>query len=108
MASRLSRGSVPGCPREIALTWVFGSFPKAVASPQNSFVLVSNCACTSRPTTISYWSFSSIVAKIQRTDVQMCRYADMQICHPQIVHGWQFSHPAVYTAYLHICTSAHL
>ena len=54
IAFRFILGNVPGCPKVIGLTWVLGSAPKAMLSPQNNLLCVSNWACTSNPTTISY------------------------------------------------------
>src|SRR5258708_19922679 len=49
--ARFKEGSAPGRPRHTAHTWVLGAAPKAVEQPQKIFVLVSSCACTSRPMT---------------------------------------------------------
>src|SRR5690349_12411694 len=65
MAFRFNLGSVPGCASDIGLTWVLGAAPNAVASPQNSLLFVSNCACTSNPITISY-AFVSVMIKLAK------------------------------------------
>jgi hypothetical protein len=57
-------GSVPGWPRLITLTWVFGAWPKTVLSPQNNLLLVESWAWTSSPITTSYVSFAGTPAKI--------------------------------------------
>src|SRR6202012_1583992 len=61
----LMRGSVPGCAKETALTWWFGSAPKPAESDENDLLCVLSCACTSRPTTNSYFS----VISAGRTDI---------------------------------------
>jgi hypothetical protein len=50
-ARREGTGSAPGSARQTGQTSVFGCAPKRFAQPQNSFVRVSSCACTSRPIT---------------------------------------------------------
>src|SRR5271168_1748414 len=47
-------GSAPGNPRHTGHVFEFGASPKFVEQPQNAFVRVSSCACTSRPITASY------------------------------------------------------
>lgn len=56
IAFLLITGNVPGNAKETGLTCVLGSAPKAVKSLQKSLVWVCNCACTSRPTTSSYFA----------------------------------------------------
>ncbi len=52
----LSTGSVPGCPRLIGSTFVFGSAPYAAGSGLKAFVAVESWQCTSSPMTASYFS----------------------------------------------------
>ena len=51
-AERFITGNVPGIPRHTGHVAEFGGKPNFVEQPQNNFVRVSNCTCTSRPTTI--------------------------------------------------------
>ncbi len=52
-ARRFITGSEPGRPRQTGQMFVFGSSPKALRHPQNSFVAVDSSQWTSRPTTVS-------------------------------------------------------
>ena len=45
---------MPGIAASTRLTWVFGSAPKSVAAPENSFDFVVAWACTSSPITTSH------------------------------------------------------
>ena len=44
MQARLMTGSMPGMAASTRLTWVFGSAPKAVGAPENSFADEATCA----------------------------------------------------------------
>src|SRR4051812_27064932 len=54
MQISLITGSMPGKPASTRLTWVFGSAPKAVAAPENSFEFEITWAWTSRPRMTSH------------------------------------------------------
>src|ERR1043165_269351 len=54
MQTSLITGSMPGKPASTRLTWVFGSAPKAVAAPENSFEFEMTWAWTSRPRMTSH------------------------------------------------------
>ena len=47
----LSTGSAPGKPRQTGVVCVLGSAPKVTRAVENSLLVVSNCAWTSRPMT---------------------------------------------------------
>src|SRR3990167_4251405 len=53
IASLFKTGKTPGKAKSIAHACVFGSAPKAVDAPENIFVLVASCTCTSKPITVS-------------------------------------------------------
>src|SRR5881394_1564956 len=53
-ASLLKTGSTPGKAMSTAHAWVFGGAPYFVDAPENALLLLSNCACTSRPITHSH------------------------------------------------------
>ncbi len=65
-------GNVPGCPKVIGLTCVFGSAPKLIASPQNNLLSVDNCACISKPITASYFSKLAILQKYKKSLIYEC------------------------------------
>ena len=52
--SSFSTGSMPGIAASTSETWLFGSDPKSVAAPENSFEMLLICAWTSRPITTSH------------------------------------------------------
>lgn len=56
MALEFILGRVPGWARVMALTCVLGIPEKSAWSPQNNLLFVCNWACTSSPTTSSYFS----------------------------------------------------
>jgi hypothetical protein len=58
---RLITGSMPGNPASTKLTCVFGSAPKAVAAPENSFAFETTCAWISRPITTSHSPVSPLI-----------------------------------------------
>src|SRR6267154_514599 len=49
-------GNAPGSARHTGQVLTLGAAPKSVEQPQNAFVRVLSCTCTSSPTTISYRS----------------------------------------------------
>src|SRR4029450_4421871 len=48
-------GRTPGNAISTAHAWVLGGAPNAVDAPENIFERVLNCACVSRPMTISHF-----------------------------------------------------
>ena len=56
-------GKVPGWPSVMGEILVLGSLPNAALSPLNSLLAVNSCACTSRPTMVSY-PFSNEVSDL--------------------------------------------
>src|SRR5438477_7896407 len=53
MALRFGTGRVPGCPRQIGQTLVFGSAPNSFRQAQNILVAVESSTWHSRPMTVS-------------------------------------------------------
>ena len=53
MAFSFGTGSVPGWPRQIGQTLVFGGAPNSFGEPQNIFVAVASSTWHSRPMTVS-------------------------------------------------------
>src|SRR6185369_500309 len=57
---RFITGRAPGSPKHTEQVFEFGSSPKRVEQPQNSFDSVLSWACISRPITASYLSLIDV------------------------------------------------
>src|ERR1035437_9055411 len=90
-AARFSTGSTPGSAMSTAHAWTLGAAPKSVAAPEKIFERVDNCACVSRPMTVSHCIFCLTSfgdsPRLRRTALPAGAVGQSQFDRPNVVNG---------------------